>query len=75
MKETKGLQMDIKNHFFLTILALFSLGVIVTRPGNTFRPVNEDRSCKLDKGKMTCVYHYQEDRISKTIEEVRYQYQ
>lgn len=66
--------MDIRNHFFLTFIALFFLGVIVTKPGDAFRPSNEERDCRLDKGKMACVYHYHEDRINNTIGEIHYQY-
>ena len=66
--------MDIKNHFFMTFVALFFLGVIVAKPGDAFQPANEDRDCKLVKGKMACVYHYHENRITNTIGEIRYQY-
>ncbi|WP_408098385.1 hypothetical protein ACJVC5_05600 [Peredibacter sp. HCB2-198] len=74
MNQQRGFQMDVKNHFFLTFVALFFLGVIVAKPGETFQPAKEERDCRLVKGKMACVYHYHEDRITNTIGEVRYQY-
>ena len=60
--------MKIKIHFLVTLGALFFLGVIIKTPDN-YRPAqNDERNCKLIKGKMDCFYKYTENRINKNSE-------
>jgi uncharacterized protein (UPF0179 family) len=65
--------MNIRKHFFMTFAALFFLGLIVAKPGETFYPAKEMRDCKLDKGKMTCVEKGQEYRINYSV--IQYQFE
>lgn len=53
--------MEIKKHYFMTVAALFFLGIIVAKPGSTFNPSHEQRECKLVKGKMDCSNKYQDN--------------
>ena len=68
----KGLQMDLKNHFFLTFVALFFLGIIVAKPGNAFFVMKEDRECRLVKGKMDCLSKYDEYEMNHALSPVKF---
>ena len=46
--------MNITRHYLMTFSALFFLGLIISKPGETFNPSKEDRECKINKGKMDC---------------------
>lgn len=47
--------MNIKVHFFVTIVSLLFLGVIAVKPEALHRANGEERSCRMMKGKMDCV--------------------
>ena len=65
--------MNIKKHFFMTLAALFFLGLIVAKPGETFYPAKEIRECKLLKGKMSCADKSLEYQINYSV--IQYQYE
>ncbi|MFP5386273.1 MAG: hypothetical protein ACLGHN_09365 [Bacteriovoracia bacterium] len=46
--------MDSKQHYFMTLTALFFLGLLVAKPGSSFQPPDEKRECKWNKGKLEC---------------------
>lgn len=71
----KGIQMDLKNHFFLTFVALFFLGIIVAKPGNAFLIVKEDRECRLVKGKMDCAAKSNEYEMNNALSPIKYRSQ
>lgn len=56
--------MELKKHYFMTVAALFFLGVIVAKPGATFYPAKEHRDCKVVKGKVNCSNKFQEYKIN-----------
>lgn len=60
------MDMDIKSHYIVTLCALFFLGVIVLKPG-VMNPTSQrdERTCKLNKGRMECFYKYSEYKINK----------
>lgn len=65
--------MNLKKHYFMTVTALFFLGMIVAKPGETFTPKDEQtRECKWTKGKMECEYKNPEYQINYPA--IRYQY-
>lgn len=63
-------QMDFKNHFFLTFVALLSLGVMAIKPGNTFRQGGDQRECKHLKGKVECSRQVEEYKINHSSEAI-----
>lgn len=65
--------MDLKKHYFMTIAALFFLGLIVAKPGAAFYPVKEERDCKMVKARMQCEYKSQEYKLNYPA--IHYQYQ
>lgn len=48
----REIKMETKTHFIVTFVSLIFLGVIVVKPDALSR--NEDRSCKIEKGRMDC---------------------
>ena len=65
--------MNVKKHFFMTISALFFLGVIVAKPGDNFYPKKKEPECKLVKAKMHCEERDQEYRLNYSV--IHYEYQ
>jgi len=63
--------MNIKVHYFVTLCALFSLGVIISKPGMTKESQQTESSCKVKKGRMDCLQKYSGYRINKN-NEVQY---
>ncbi|MBA2403862.1 MAG: hypothetical protein H0V66_03750 [Bdellovibrionales bacterium] len=61
--------MNIKVHYITTLCALFFLGVMIN-PGTKGSAQNDEheRSCKMVKGRMDCIYKYSEYRINKNSE-------
>lgn len=45
--------MNLKKHYLMTGLALFFLGIIIAKPGESFQP-KEKRICRFEKTRMTC---------------------
>ena len=65
--------MEIRKHYFMTVAALFFLGLIVAKPGSSFQPTTkEQRDCKFVKGKLNCEYKNQEYQLD---HRVHYVYQ
>ena len=60
--------MNIKVHYLVTLCALFSLGVIISKPGITKEAQKSEGSCKVKKGRMDCLQKYSESRINKNTE-------
>lgn len=59
--------MNLKVHYLISLCALFFLGVIISNPEKVnFR--NDNRSCKLNKGRMDCFNKYSEYKIDKNTE-------
>lgn len=44
--------MDLKNHFFLTLVALLGLVILAIKPGHAF--LHNGQECKFNKGKRVC---------------------
>ena len=63
--------MNIKLHYIVTICALFFLGVMLKNPNHNKPVHDEDRSCKMIKGRMDCVNKYSDYKIYKN-SEVKY---
>jgi hypothetical protein len=60
--------MNIKVHYLITLCALFSIGVLFKNPGLDRSTQDEERSCKMVKGRMDCLYKYSEYKIKKNSE-------
>lgn len=65
--------MDLKNHFFITALALICLGLIGIKPGNKFRHVNEVRDCQVLRGKIECSNQITEYKMNNSNSGIYYQ--
>lgn len=65
--------MNQKKHYFMTFSALFFLGLIVAKPGESFTPTEKQRECKWEKGKMECETKIPEYQLNYSA--IRYQYQ
>ena len=65
--------MDIRKHYFMTFAALFLLGMVIAKPGDTFYPVKEKRDCKLVKAKMQCEFKGNEYRLKYPV--IHYEFQ
>ncbi len=64
--------MNLKKHYFMTLTALFFLGLIVAKPGESFTPSEKQRECKWSKGKLECESKNLEYQINYPA--IRYQY-
>lgn len=60
--------MNIKVHYLVTLCALFSLGVIISKPGMIKDSQLTENSCKASKGRMDCLQKYSDYRINKNSE-------
>lgn len=65
--------MNLKRHYFMTFSALFFLGLIVAKPGESFTPSEKLRECTWSKGKMECETKNPEYRMNYPA--VKYHYQ
>ncbi len=59
--------MNIKVHYLITLCALFFLGVLISNPNKVNSGENE-RSCKLVKGRMDCFNKFTEYKINNNTE-------
>lgn len=64
--------MDLKKHYLMTFSALFFLGLIVAKPGDTFSPNKDERVCNWAKGKLECEKKLKEYDINNPV--VKYHY-
>lgn len=60
--------MNIKVHYLVTLCALFFMGVLIKNPGLNRPTQDEERVCKMVKGRMDCLYKYSDYRINKNSE-------
>ena len=65
--------MNVKKHFVMTFSALFFLGLIVAKPGDTFYPEKKEPQCKLAQAKSNCKERAQEYRLNYSV--IHYEYQ
>lgn len=65
--------MNLKKHYFMTVSALFFLGLIVSKPGDTFTSHEAPRECRWTKGKMKCEFRNLEYQINHSV--VKYHYE
>lgn len=65
--------MNLKRHYFMTFSALFFLGLIVAKPGESFTPTEEKRVCNWSKGKLECEKKYPEYEINHPVVEYHFQ--
>lgn len=63
--------MNIKFHYLITFVSLFSLGVIAAKPEVLHKDSQRERICKEARGKMVCEFKYSEDRIQTHLAEFR----
>lgn len=67
--------MDLKNHFFLTFTALFLLGLIISRPGNAFLSKQEERDCRMIRGRLDCMESRSEYKMNDSVKNIHYHYE
>jgi hypothetical protein len=60
--------MDRQNHFVFTVIALFLFGVIALRPDALHPKPEEERVCKLLRGKMDCFFKQTGHKVNHRIE-------
>jgi hypothetical protein len=51
-------------HFIMTASALMCFGIIAVKPEALTKIQNEERVCKLNRGKMDCYFKYTNYRIN-----------
>ena len=60
--------MKIREHYLVTLIALISIGVLIKNPGMNKPTQDQERVCKMNKGRMDCLYRYTDYRINKNSE-------
>jgi hypothetical protein len=55
--------MELRSHYFITLAALFILGILVARPGTAFQATS-DKHCRFLKGKLECEVRIQEYQLN-----------
>lgn len=60
--------MNMRIHYLVTGVALIFLGLVITHPRHLTSPSTPERSCKMVRGKMDCIYRYTEYKINKNTE-------
>lgn len=64
--------MNLKKHYLMTVSALFFLGLIVAKPGDSFTPSEEERVCRRDTENLECEKKLLEYEINNPV--VKYHY-
>lgn len=64
--------MNIKLHYLITFVSLFSLGLIAAKPQTFPKASLGERVCKESRGKMVCEFKFNENRIQTTLSNVQY---